>query len=553
MENLTLESLQQVLPGDMKQANDMLKRLVLTLRERLNMSNVELQKTKDQLCSACTQQKSFNQDKDYAAALAKVVSIQADYDALLHHFDTIKEKHRSTLLQMEQNRQENEKLRQRNIDLVQQLQKFQVDLSRFNELQLILTNTQLEKEKLEELQAKTYAAQLDSQNKLSRLQFDQDQLIQQLKNQIQLQQVQVLQSEKNQKENTRLKREIQEVFQITSSQSLQELQQQLKQLKTENSSKQTELEILSAKINEERLTFAAKIDLEKKKLTENLEIQNQNMLNKQRNELENIFNQQFLSQQKQISELQHSLKQNQTESDQIKLENAQMQKDKENLQKRFEQEKLIFDQAKEKAKKRNQILNEQLNQVLQEKDELEFRIDSMQKDLRQKQSDLDELRMLNKQLQRQSESVFITTKDLQGDLQPIQIQENQLQEMEFEMEKLKDVEVQQQKKIHFQVYCQNGDAKEEFAVVCGFMAEQFQSEFSKVEEGKLLIDQKMNVFVDKQFEEAVAEGLQVGLFNQNGEALHESGINLDEIITKGETEGELDLGGVIVQIIVKIE
>ena len=59
--------------------------------------------------------------------------------------------------------------------------------------------------------------------------------------------------------------------------------------------------------------------------------------------------------------------------------------------------------------------------------------------------------------------------------------------------------------------------------------------------------------VDEQFEEHIKEGLQIGIFDTKGEQTHESGIVLDDILTKGETEGEVDLGGVIIQIQAKIE
>ena len=51
---------------------------------------------------------------------------------------------------MDNQRKLNDQLRGRNAELIKQLQTQQVDLSRFNELQVLLTNCQIEKQKLEE-------------------------------------------------------------------------------------------------------------------------------------------------------------------------------------------------------------------------------------------------------------------------------------------------------------------------------------------------------------------------------------------------------------------
>lgn len=100
MENLTVEALEQVLPPDKLQQNEVLKKLVLTLRQKLNNALAELQTTKDQLCIACTKRESQaprSDDsltkKELAAAVAKVASIQADYDALVAHFANVRDKH----------------------------------------------------------------------------------------------------------------------------------------------------------------------------------------------------------------------------------------------------------------------------------------------------------------------------------------------------------------------------------------------------------------------------------------------------------------------------
>lgn len=100
MENLTVEALEQVLPPDKLQQNEVLKKLVLTLRQKLNNALSELQTTKDQLCVACTKRESqtaHSDDsltkKELAAAVAKVASIQADYDALVAHFANVRDKH----------------------------------------------------------------------------------------------------------------------------------------------------------------------------------------------------------------------------------------------------------------------------------------------------------------------------------------------------------------------------------------------------------------------------------------------------------------------------
>ena len=177
MENLTVEALEQVLPPDKLQQNEVLKKLVLTLRQKLNNALAELQTTKDQLCIACTKRESqapHSDDsltkKELAAAVAKVASIQADYDALVAHFANVRDKHQQIIQDLDNQRKLNDQLRGRNAELIKQLQTQQVDLSRFNELQVLLTNCQIEMQKLEESQAKAYAASIDQAQKLQLVQ-----------------------------------------------------------------------------------------------------------------------------------------------------------------------------------------------------------------------------------------------------------------------------------------------------------------------------------------------------------------------------------------------
>lgn len=60
-----------------------------------------------------------------------------------------------------------------------------MDLSRFNELQVLLTNCQIEKQKLEESQAKSYAASVDQAQRLQQVQKQSQDTILQLTNKVQ--------------------------------------------------------------------------------------------------------------------------------------------------------------------------------------------------------------------------------------------------------------------------------------------------------------------------------------------------------------------------------
>lgn len=96
---------------------------------------------------------------------------------------------------------------------------------------MLLTNCQIDKQKLEESQAKAYAASVDQAQKLQQVQKQSQDTILQLTNKVQQAEVKLLQFDKMSQENIRLKQEMQRVFQITSAHSVVDLAEQIQQLK----------------------------------------------------------------------------------------------------------------------------------------------------------------------------------------------------------------------------------------------------------------------------------------------------------------------------------
>ncbi|CAL6067776.1 Conserved_hypothetical protein [Hexamita inflata] len=564
MENMTIETLEQVLPPDPAAQNDVLKRLVLTLRSKLNASLLELQTAKDQLCQQCNVQRYIGSDdlvkKDLAAAVAKVASIKADYDSLVGHFQQVKEKHQSVLVAMEQQRLECERLRQRNVDLVKQVQTQQVDLSKFNELQVLLTNCQFEKDKLAELQARSYAASLDQGQKLQMLQQQSQQQIISLQNQNASLEQKQQQFNALQQENARLRAELSNLFHVTSSTSITDLSQQLQQLQSKNRQYESELEILSQKIQQERVTSASKLELEKRKILEAERMSREQQLQNQKSQFDQQSNLQIQQFQNQINELTRNLNESKLQIRSQLLETEQTVKNAEILNQTLKNEKLVFENAKERAKKRNQILNDQLNETLQTKDELEARVQQQTQIIMEKEREINELKIINQQFQKQTESVFLQLKDIPQQYEQqiemhhstIKLSQSQADQIEQNLKQIEiedEIQVQDQKTLNIQVTCKGGENGNKHFVVLQILGEQIHSQQFTNTEGDTIIQEAVQIpWTDAVRDQFVEEGIPVYVFSPQNEQEDVSGVNAQDLVVRGSFEAEMEVGGVILEI-----
>eukprot|EP00702_Spironucleus_salmonicida_P008120 EST49411.1 Hypothetical protein SS50377_10336 [Spironucleus salmonicida] len=426
--DISLDALERALPRNESDQNQVLKKLVLTLRSKLSSTQDELKQAQFQLCNACNNKVSHNSNiqdpilkKDLAAALAKATSLQADYDALTAHFEKLRDGYKRVLEHVETQKFEVEDLRTRNAQLSLDQERSRSNQLKIEEMAQKLISMQQEKQLIEKDLAQHFAAALDSAGRLEILKKESSQKIQELVQQTSSlekdnQRLKISQGNLN-TQNQELRNELQKIYAITSVESISELADEIVSLKNQNIEKQKELQILADKIVNERIQFNS--DMQNKIM----EIRGENIGQVQiyqqshENEIAKIKN----IHQEEIENFTSELTKVHTEFVSEHEKYKQLIENKEKAERQLETEKQVYVKAKERAMHRYNHLADQLESINQIRDELEGRVQELQLEITNLQNQLVECKNQNKIYTNNYDDIFLRAGQQQQTSQQLDI------------------------------------------------------------------------------------------------------------------------------------